>query len=305
MSKRTPQHIIWRWILLALIIGTDVAYHLYGMNYGPGRVQQGIRFVTDSLVYLAALIMAFIVSRQFGKGEKSRLVWLVLALDAFTFFTVNFGNHGILVIGKFPGHVTVFVVGFAMIMLTRSLLAWAMFAMTRIYKGAGLQLKLEAKHYIAMVLISAVGVGGWILAFISLRTQTYIGDPEVLSWVRVIIRPLPISYVLCAIFGMIIWRYTSLMGGGMVAKAWRTVLLAMLVMPLRSVLIGLAATFVGSNPKWQWVASEVSYLFFATGGYLAYLGASHQYQACTQEVPDELELAADEIPLGAEPSPVS
>jgi hypothetical protein len=78
------------------------------------------------------------------------------------------------------------------------------------------------------------------------------------------------------------------MGGGLVAKAWQRVLLYMLLLPARTVLVGLSAMSFPASNRWAWITGEISFLGLALAVWAIYLGASCQYEASSHAKTDEI-----------------
>ncbi|HYM01056.1 MAG TPA: hypothetical protein VEZ90_19005, partial [Blastocatellia bacterium] len=116
----------------------------------------------------------------------------------------------------------------------------------------------------------------------SVRFQLSTGDPVFIHLVLIICSPLPIGLVLCSVLAVMIWRYSRQMGGGLVAKAWKAIMLYMLVLPVRTVLVGVGSGFISRGSHWNFLIGVVSYLGLALAVWGVYLGASYQYEASTQ-----------------------
>lgn len=49
--------------------------------------------------------------------------------------------------------------------------------------------------------------------------------PQMIRWFTLIEYPRLLVLGVCSVFGVLVWRYATAMGGGLVGKAWRAVLL--------------------------------------------------------------------------------
>jgi hypothetical protein len=237
------------------------------------------------MVYFAAAIMAFITARTFGTGQKAGAIWLVMALTGASGFVVHTGNYMPVAVGVYPGARPLYVIGFITISISIVLLAWAMWMMVRIYRASGMKLRLNWGDYTLMVICGILGVLAVVMVPATMRAQNYLGAQDLVRMVVLISVPRPIAFIVCSVFGVMLWRYATQMGGGLVAKAWIGVLLYTVLSPVRAVLMGLLVSMTPSATI-TLLTGEVSYWGFMLGGFLLYLGASYQYQACTEEIPE-------------------
>jgi hypothetical protein len=94
--------------------------------------------------------------------------------------------------------------------------------------------------------------------------------------------PLIPALALSSVLGVVVWRYAKQMGGGLVAKAWYSILLYTALWLMRLVLLGLLTyllDFTGANRPA--IASIASLIVLLAAEYTLFLGASYQYEACT------------------------
>jgi hypothetical protein len=234
---------------------------------------------------LAAAALALLSAKRFETGQTARRVWMLMALmplvDVITLVAYSLprmlGDQSLahLLVGGST----------ALTSLSRILAAAAFFMMLRLYRQSGLKLTLRAIDYAAMAVIVALGV---ISVALSGRVAGLIGgaDEGLQSLVLMTGVPLLVALIPCAVFGVMIWRWADEMGGGLVAKAWRSVLLYSVLWIVRLAYTGALVYLIDDNAamrsfgvpllmiNWLLIVSE----------YLIFLGASYQYQACTGSI---------------------
>jgi len=295
VSKSQPGHIAGRLILLTVIGAGSILYPSMALGGASPKGYEGFRLFAELTVFAAAAVMGYKAAMQFGESNRSRLSWMLISYGAALFFVADVGIYLPSAAGLLPGENWTLLVAVASITLSRILLAWALWRMVMVYRTSGLGFRLLSRDYLTMVAFGLLNLLTVFFGANSVRYQLSGSDADLIHWVLVICSPLPIGLVLCSILAVMIWRYSQQMGGGLVAKAWRSVLLYLVLLPVRTVLVGLGAYVFARSSHWAWLIGEVSFLGLALAVWALYLGASYQYQACTQDVIFE----ADQVDAGS------
>jgi len=110
------------------------------------------------------------------------------------------------------------------------------------------------------------------------------GGPQLEKLVLVTAIPMVIALAPCSVLGVIIWRYTTEMGGGLVAKAWRSNLLYGAAWLAYIAFNAIVARYL---PEGHSAPFSLPYLLFhgtdwtlKGSEFLIFLGATYQYEAC-------------------------
>ncbi|HKV39860.1 MAG TPA: hypothetical protein VJX67_11660 [Blastocatellia bacterium] len=281
------RHITWRRTLLIMIFGAGVVHGLLAINGASPRVYDGFRLLAELTVFAAAAVMGYAAASQFSRAQKSRLTWMLISIGAALFFVADVGIYLPSASGLMPGANWALLTAVAAITLSRILLVWALWSMVSVYRNSGLGLKFYKRDYAAIVIFGALNMLTVLFGANSVRFQLSASGANLIHWVLIICLPLPFGLILCSALAVIIWRYSQQMGGGLVAKAWRGVLAYMVLLPVRTVLVGLGANLFGRGSHWTWVIGSVSYFGLALAVWAVYLGASYQYEASTEAVPTD------------------
>jgi hypothetical protein len=262
-----------------------------------GAILESATFAT---LGFAAALLAYWSARSFGPGQTARRAWIFIAImplsDAIAYLAYTMPDY----LGVQSKSGMLVGVATGLLSVTRILAAVAFFAIFRVYRRSGLRLNLRARDYLAMVLVTLMEVVALLFSSSGARAS---GGPELQKLVLITAIPMIVALVPCSVLGVVIWRYTTQMGGGLVAKAWRA-----------NLLYGIAwLGYIGSHalvayflrtPETKAAYSAASQFFLWTGAdwtlklaeYLIFLGASYQYEACTSAPDFSAELTA----LGAE-----
>lgn len=242
---------------------------------------------TSSFVSLsvAAAFLAVQNARSFQPGQTARRAWTFIAVmpmaDALAYAAYTMGDF----LGSHTKSTLLIGVATALLSITRIGAAVAFLNIVRVYRRSGLPLELRVRDYLGMAAVTALEVVA--LAFSSSGARES-GGVELQKLVLILAIPLIIALAPCSVLGVIIWRYTSGMGGGLVAKAWRATLAygaAWLAY------IALNAVIAYYLPDSQ-AAAPLTLPYFIFNGadwvlkgsvFLIFLGASYQYQACRTE----------------------
>jgi len=233
-----------------------------------------------------ACLLSYRTAFHFDRGETGRKVWLLIAFMAMADCGVLISFTLPRIIGAAEGVVTLTLLTSGLTALSRGvLLPLALWMMVRVYRGIGLGFHLERRDYLPMIGFAGLGVLSLALVGSIARSQLYVEDPGLTRWLRSIGFLLLPALVLSSVFGVMIWRYAKQMGGGLVAKAWRAVLLCNVLWLARFAFLGVLTKWLGIDAAarpvfiemisfWAVIASEC-YLFW---------GASFQYEACASAV---------------------
>jgi hypothetical protein len=283
-----------RWILLALILVGAMLYPLMALTGVRPKAYEAFRLLAELTVFAAAAVMGHAAATQFSRGERARLTWMLISLGAALFFLADVGIYLPSAAGLWPGANWALLVAVSAITSSRILLVWALWGMVKVYRDSALGFRLLKRDYATMVIFGLLNLLTVFFGANSIRYQLSGSGPELIHWVLIICLPLPVGLILCSVLAVMIWRYSQQMGGGLVAKAWRSVLLYLVLLPTRTVLVGLGAYVLARGSHWAWVIGEVSYLGLALAVWSLHLGASYQYEACTQAVTSQLDYSSGE-----------
>jgi len=260
---------------------------------GVGRgVTEGFRLAAELIVFAVAAVMGRAAAGQFEPGIKTRLTWIFISMGAALFFVADVGLYVASVTAASGLASAGLLTAVGAITLSRVLLACGLWIVVKLYHDSGLPLRLTRYDYGAMVVFGALNFLTVVLGANTVRLLLSHAGANLTHLVIMICLPLPPGLAVCSVFAVIIWRYARQMGGGLVAKAWSGVLVYMVALPVRTVLIGLTPYLVGKDSGLLWTTGTISFLGLALAGWALYLGASYQYEACTREVPSEVDLSA-------------
>jgi hypothetical protein len=286
-----PVHIVWRWRLLVAIVSAAAVYSIVVMA-GAGRgVTESFRLACELIVFAVAAIIGRAAASQFEQGVKTRLTWAFISTGAALFFIADVGLYCSSVTA--PSRVASAGLLTAVLAITSSrvLLACGLWIVIKVYHDSALPLRLRTYDYAAMTVFAALNFLTLVLGANTVRLLLAHSGPNLTNLVITICLPLPPGLVVCSVFAVIIWRYARQMGGGLVAKAWSGVLLYMVALPVRTVLLGLTPYLLGQGSGLPWLTGTISFLGLALAGWALYLGASYQYEACTSDLSNEIELS--------------
>ncbi|HEU4387063.1 MAG TPA: hypothetical protein VFV34_04655, partial [Blastocatellia bacterium] len=126
------------------------------------------------------------------------------------------------------------------------------------------------------------------------RSVLNVSQPNFVRWVSLAGIPHLAALAVCSVFGITVWRYAQQMGGGLIAKAWRSILLYAVIWLARLGVLGALGSLFAmdsyNRPVW---ASMFDFASIVAAEYLLFVGISYQYEACTGAVTvDESELEA-------------
>ncbi|HWX41564.1 MAG TPA: hypothetical protein VN345_10490 [Blastocatellia bacterium] len=287
--RKSPVHVSGRWMLLTLIFGAGVLYCLMATGGARPRVVESFRLLAELTVFAAAAVMGYVAARQFSPGQEARLSWMLISLTAALFFLADVGIYLPSVVNAKPVASAALLTAVAAITLSRVFLVWGLWRMARVYRASGLGFGLYDRDFGAMVLLAALNLLTLIFGANAVRFQLSNTGADLIHWILIICLPLPLGLIVCSVLAVIIWRYSQQMGGGLVAKAWQSVLLYTLLLPVRTIMVGLSTSLLDPGSRWAWVTGEISYLGLALAVWALYLGASYQYEACARSLTAEID----------------
>jgi hypothetical protein len=279
-------------MLLALILGAGVLYWLLNAGGASHKVIEAFRLLAELTVFAAASVMGYAAARQFTRDQKTRLTWMLISLTAALFFVADVGIYLPAVTAMNAVAKAALLAAVGSITLSRIFLVWGLWRTVRVYRASGLGFGLYDRDYGTMVLLAALNLLTLIFGANSVRFQLANTGPELIHWILIICLPLPLGLIVCSVLAVIIWRYSQQMGGGLVAKAWQSVLLYALLLPVRTILVGLTASALDQGSGSAWITGEISFLGLALAVWALYLGASYQYEASARSLTMEFSFAS-------------
>lgn len=274
---------MWRWAVGLAMLASEIIRLMIASSQREAATV--VTLTAFSGVGLAAAMLAFLSARRFEPGQTARRVWMLMALmplaDVITLIAQSLAR-----LTGSPRGVYLLIGGStALTSLSRILAAVAFFMMLRVYRQSGLKLKLRAIDYAAMTLIVVAGI---ISVALSDRVAGLMSraDADLQRIVLLTGVPLVVALIPCAVFGVMIWRWADEMGGGLVAKAWRNVLLYSVIWIARLAYAGILVYVINDNTVMRryLVLFLVVNWFLIASEYLIFLGASYQYEACTGSI---------------------
>ena len=261
-----------------------------------------------------AAVMAVRNARSFGTGNPSRRAWLMIAplglVDCALFLSYLFGAVALGAQGDSAPVSAVERAGSiilgasAVSLVSRIMLAYVLWMAISIYRQSGLELKLQTRDYFSLIVLLGLlalsvmwSAGAMRLQLGALVTRA----PGLLREFDYVEYPRLLVLAVCSVLGVVVWRYANQMGGGLVSKAWRSILLFAAVYLLRFVFTGSIAQLmangaIGAASTTAWRLVALGSWMLIVSEYMLFLGVSYQYEACTSDVnirADELEAFAE------------
>ena len=308
-SSVRSKYAIWRWAALTLIIAVEVTFGF--LVSSPFRMGWGIRVSVCATLACAAMAMAFLSARSFGRGQTARRSWLMIGclgvVDTALFATylmpgLSAAQPGPVDAATVERSGIVVLVGTALSMLSRFMLAYVLWKTAATYRKTGLKFHFHRRDYIAVLLLLLVATVSVVYSNATMRVQlprVVAQAPNLMAWFDVVEIARLVALACCSVFGVVVWRYATEMGGGLVAKAWRSVLLYAAIYLLRFAYTGVISHLVTNGiPSAELRTAYVLGLWaLILSEYMLFLGASYQYEACssTIEVPQELDSLASQL----------
>ncbi|HEY6332265.1 MAG TPA: hypothetical protein VI756_23265 [Blastocatellia bacterium] len=275
------------------------------------RTAWNLTVLLASMLAIPAYVLAVYSAKQFGRGEPSRRAWLLIGPQGIADCALFVAYAGLLTLNAGSPSATVHAA--ASLVLTavlinlaaRGVLAYVFWKGTQLYRGIGMKVRLYRRDYATIVVLVALLAGS--VAFekdlMKVRLAAVAAKaPEMLQWFHWAEYGWLVALGFCAIFGVVVWRLQSEMGGGLVAKAWRGVLLYAAVMLIQFCFKGVAASLIAHevvrNPTVIAALTLVGVWGLLLSEFMLLLGTSYQYEACNGKV----EFNAKELEeLAAEP----
>jgi hypothetical protein len=302
-SSARSKYAIWRWAGLILIVAVEI---IFGFLVTPAfRMSWGIRVSVCAGLAVAAMAMAFLSARSFGRDQTARRSWFIIGclgvVDTALFATylmpgLSAAQAGPVDAATVERSGIVVLIGTALSMLARFLLAYVLWKTAATYRKTGLKFHFHRRDYIAVLLLLLIATISVVYSNATMRVQlprVVAQAPNLMPWFDVVEIARLVALACCSVFGVVVWRYATEMGGGLVAKAWRSVLLYAAIYLLRFAYTGVISHLVTSGtPSAELRTAYVLGLWaLIISQYMLFLGASYQYEACSSsiDVPQDLE----------------
>jgi hypothetical protein len=248
---------------------------------------------------LGSALLAWSTARRFEPGEAGRKLWSMIALigvaDAVVVACFVMPRV-VSMIGASEAAIILTIASTGLVSLSRIGLAWALWIMVRLYRKSELAAPLRSWDYVLIAAVMALGVVSLVFAGSIARSTVNITRPDLIKWVSIAGLPHLAALAICSVLGITVWRYSEQMGGGLVAKAWRSILLYAVLWLARLGILGAFGSVFGMDtyhrPAW---VSMFDFASILAAEYLFFLAVSYQYEACTAPVVVD-EAALESIP---------
>lgn len=241
------------------------------------------RTLLIGILTAAGASLAFMTAARFDRSEAGWLVWSLIGcagMADFLMFTIFLVP---VLLGVRDAMSALVVVVAALIMLSRIAVAVALWTTVRVYKRTGLGFHVLSRDYGVMAcLIAASGI---CVALSGSIARSQVSDEALASAIQLVGLPLLAALAVSSVLGVIVWRYAKQMGGGLVARAWQSILLYTALWLVRLSFLGvLAFAFNISATNRSVIVSRISLAVLLLAEYVLFCGASYQYEACTGRV---------------------
>jgi len=199
---------------------------------------------------------------------------------------------------------SVVLVGTVLSMLSRFMLAYVLWTTVRVYRQSGLRFHFYRRDYAVVGVLLVLAVISLVYSSAAMSVQltrvvTY--ATASMQWFDLTELARLFALGCCSVFGVVVWRYATEMGGGLVAKAWRSVLLYAAFYLLRFAYTGVLSHVITAGPPSPGMRSLYVAGLWALilAEFMLFLGASYQYEACSSkiEIPQELDELASQAQL--------
>ncbi len=280
----------WRLAVAAILVASQIA--ALAMGSSQQTAASLVMLASIGGVCIAAALLCWRSARSFDKGQDARRVWMLIMLMPIADLIVQIGYSLPGLLGNRESEQLTLPIANASSSLSRILAAAAFFMMFRVYKKTGLRLNLRPVDYVAMVSVILIGIASIVLS--DRVTGMIAGNDDSLRRMLLLTGvPLVVALIPCAVFGVMIWRYAAEMGGGLVAKAWRSILLYTVLWTVRIVYAGVLTFFITDSNSIRRLIVPLMLInwILLTAQYLIFLGASYQYEACTGAIEMEGEMS--------------
>jgi hypothetical protein len=299
-SKGHSKYVMLRWTALGGIIAVEVIFGwLVAAGFGLGWAA---RVLVSAVLAAAAMAMAFGSARSFGRGQVARRSWLIIGclgvVDTALFATylqpgLSAAQPGPVAAETVARSGSIVLAGTLLSMLSRFLLAYVLWTTARLYRNSGLKFHFYRRDYALAALLILLGLISLVYSNDAMHVQlprVVAQAPQLMMWFDLTELARLFALGCCSIFGVVVWRYATEMGGGLVAKAWRSVLLYAAIYLLRFAYTGVISHVATTGPTTRGLRSAYVIGLWALifSEYMLFLGASYQYEACHShiEVPD-------------------
>lgn len=282
---------LWRRSLTVLVLAFFAA--VFALPRGGVAAWSLVLIITTALPLVSAIV-ASLTRKQFDEGEPGRRLWSLVALICISDSIVCASFVVPRVVGAFAAVGTLTIATTLLVSVSRVVLAWALWIMVRLYKRSGLAVGLTGLDYVLIAAVMTASITCVVFAGSIARSVLNVSRPDLIRWVSIAGLPHLAALAVCSVLGITVWRYAQQMGGGLIAKAWRSILLYAVVWLARLGVLGALGSLFGmdsyNRPVW---ASMFDFGSILAAEYLLFLGISYQYEACTGAVTvDESELEA-------------
>jgi len=308
-SQTFSKYVVSRWAALALIVAIEVTF---GWFVAAGfRIGWGIRVSVCAALAIAAMTMAFMSARSFARGQIARRSWLMIGclglVDTLLFTTYLLPGLSAAQPGPVAADIvarsgSVVLAGTVLSMLSRFMLAYVLWTTAGVYRKSGLKFHFYRRDYLVLAGLMAFAVVSLAYSNAAMRVQlpqVVVHAPQLMVWFEITEWARLLALGCCSVFGVVVWRYATEMGGGLVAKAWRSVLLYAAIYLLRFAYTGVISRLVTTSSPSPGLRSAYIFGLWALilSEYMLFLGASYQFEACRSkiDVPEDLDALASHM----------
>jgi hypothetical protein len=239
----------------------------------PLVAAQRVLFVLTLLVQIVALRRAWTCRSRFEPTDAARTTWsfitLFLAVRVLAELRLSTLYFDLVpeVIQASELARTIYVVVLRYLYTASDiLLVIALVGVVRAYRSLGLHFRTERSDHALMMLVMAFPLVVWLLRH---RMTNFLGgqDPTIVVYRLVAVTVTTVVVILC----IVIWRYVRQMGGGVLARVWRAVVVAGLARAGSFVTLAIVSTW---SLAWANLAEQVLLLAFAIA-WIAAAGRQH------------------------------
>jgi hypothetical protein len=307
-SSNDSRYVILRWSALGVIIPVEITFGWFvPAGFGLGWAA---RVLVSGALAIAAMAMSFKSARSFGRGQAARRSWLIIGclgvVDTALFATylqpgLSAAQQGPVAAETVARSGSIVLAAMFLSMLSRFLLACVLWTTVSVYRKTGLKFHFYRRDYALAALLILIALISLAYSKDAMHVQlprVVAQAPQLMRWFDLTELARLIALGCCSVFGVVVWRYATEMGGGLVAKAWRSVLLYAAIYLLRFSYTGVISHLVTTGPVTSWlrIAYVLGLWALIFSEYMLFLGASYQYEACSShiEVPADLDLLASQ-----------
>jgi hypothetical protein len=256
------------------------------------------------------MVMASGSARSFGRGQAARRSWLIIGclgvVDTVLFATylqpgLSAAQPGPVAPETVARSGSIVLAGTILSMLSRFLLAYVLWTTVGVYRKSGLKFHFYRRDYALVACLIVLALISLIYSNDAMHVQlprVVAQAPQLMLWFDLTELARLFALGCCSLFGVVVWRYATEMGGGLVAKAWRSVLLYAAIYLLRFAYTGVISHMVTTGPATPGLRTAYVIGLWALifSEYMLFVGASYQYEACHSHisVPEDLDHLASQ-----------